>query len=158
MTSKPARDDKSSYEKGINNLLQDIQKYEALIWAYVLRVNSRFHSKDFPSTQIAKIIVSKLNIEKTRYSFFHKAIRIILSKWTGEGLCERVQETASKSAKKTKEIFRFTEDGLEKLKAKFIDQSIDDILKNVDIERDFEVLKTRENIIEDIQHRFKDQV
>jgi len=146
----------SSYEKGINNLLNEIEKYEALIWAYVLRVNSNFHSNEFPSTQITKIIMAKLGLEKTKFSLFHKVIRIILNKWEENGICELISNARTTSARKTKEIYRFNDDGIEKIKAKFINKCIEDIVKNVDIEKDLQVLKTRDKIIEDIMFKFRE--
>jgi DNA-binding PadR family transcriptional regulator len=157
--SMPDENDKiepSSYEKGINNLLNDIEKYEALIWAYVLRVNSNFHSNEFPSTQITKIIMANLGLEKTRFSLFHKVIRIILNRWEEKGICELVSNTRASSARKTKEIYRFNDDGLEKIKARFIDKCIEDIVKNVDIEKDLQVLKTREKIIQDLTFKLRE--
>ena len=148
--------DLSSYEKGIINLLNDMEKFEALIWAYVLRVNSNFHSNEFPSTQIAKIIVSKLGIESTKFPLFHKAIRVILNHWQELGLCELVTNARSTSSKKTKEVYRFNEEGLEKIKAKFIDKCIDDIIKDTSFLNDLQVLKTRERIIEDLTFRLRD--
>ncbi|MEX2682873.1 MAG: hypothetical protein Q6373_014885 [Candidatus Sigynarchaeota archaeon] len=146
----------SSYEKGINNLLNDIRKYEALIWAYVLRVNSKFHSNEFPSTQITKIIMDKLNLEKTKFSLFHKVIRIILTRWEEKGICELVSNTRTSSARKTKEIYRFNDEGLEKIKAQFIDKCIEDIVKEVNIEKDLQVLKTRDRIIEDLTYKLRE--
>ncbi|HME52493.1 MAG TPA: hypothetical protein VKM55_09770 [Candidatus Lokiarchaeia archaeon] len=145
----------SSYEKGINNLLNDMEKYEALIWAYVLRVNSNFHSNEFPTTQITKIIMAKLGLEKTKFSLFHKVIRIILNKWEETGICELVSNSQKKNARKTKEVYRFNDDGLEKIKARFIDKCIEDIIENVDVEKDLQVLKTRDKIIEDLMFKFK---
>ncbi len=146
----------SSYEKGINNLLNDIKKYEALIWTYVLRVNSNFHSNEFPSTQITKIIMDKLNLEKTKFSLFHKVIRIILTRWEEKGICELVSNTRTSSTRKTKEIYRFNDDGLEKIKAQFIDKCIEDIVKEVNVEKDLQVLKTRDKIIEDLTFKLRE--
>jgi hypothetical protein len=146
----------SSYEKGINNLLNDIKKYEALIWAYVLRVNSNFHSNEFPSTQITKIIMDKLGLEKTKFSLFHKVIRIILNRWKEKGICELVSNARTSGTRKTKEIYRFNDDGLEKIKAQFIDRCIEDIVKDVDVEKDLQVLKTRDKIIEDLTFKLRE--
>ncbi len=146
----------SSYEKGINNLLNDIKKYEALIWAYVLRVNSNFHSNEFPSTQITKIIMDKLGLEKTKFSLFHKVIRIILNRWEEKGICELVSNARTSSTRKTKEIYRFNDDGLEKIKAQFIDKCIEDIVKDVNLEKDLQVLKTRDRIIEDLTFKLRE--
>lgn len=149
-TDEPDDDKTSSYQKGINNILEDVETYEALIWEYVLRVNSNFYSKEFPTTQIAKIILDRLNIEKTRFPIFHKVIRIILANWATNGLCERVRRTRSSGTKKTKVIYRFNEEGLGKIKAKFIDKCISDIINEDALKRELQVLKTREKIIDDL--------
>jgi hypothetical protein len=61
-----------------------------------------------------------------------------------------------KSSKKTKDVCRFNEEGLEKIKAKFIDKYIDDIIKNTSFLSDFQVPKTMERIIEDLTFRLRD--
>nr|MDO8119432.1 hypothetical protein [Candidatus Sigynarchaeota archaeon] len=156
MNEQGEDDSLSSYQKGINNLLHDMEKFEALIWAYVLKVNSNFHSREFPSTQIAKIIVDQLGLEKTKFPLFHKVIRVILDLWTRQGICSLVTQPKGASAKKTKEIYRFNEGGIERIKAKFIEKSIDDILQNTDINKEMQVLKTRERIIEDLKFKLKE--
>ncbi len=156
MSDRDDDDSLSSYQKGINNLLNDMEKFEALIWAYVLRVNSNFHSSEFPSTQIAKIIVDQLGLEKTKFPLFHKVIRVILDIWTGQGICSLVTQTKGTSAKKTKEIYRFNEGGIEKIKAKFIEKSIDEIIRDTDINKEMQVLKTRERIIEDLSFKLRE--
>ncbi|MHA1679696.1 MAG: hypothetical protein ACTSUE_01730 [Promethearchaeota archaeon] len=140
----------SSYQKGINNLLTEMEKFEALIWTYVLRVNSNFYSKEFPTTQIAKIILTKLNLEKTRFPIFHKVIRIILSNWEKQGVCELLPKGNSSNSKKKKEVYRFKEEGLEKIKAKFIDKCIENIINDDALEKELQILKTREKIIDDM--------
>ncbi|MFX0103718.1 MAG: hypothetical protein ACFFCS_29420 [Candidatus Hodarchaeota archaeon] len=146
----------SSYEKGINNLLNNTEMFEALIWAYVLRVNSNFYSKEFPSTQIAKIILSKLDIRKSKFPIFHKVIRIILNRWQDKGICTLVSNSSTSTSRKTKEIYRFNEDGINKMKAKFIDKCIEDIEKNGTLEKDSQVLRTRDKIIEDLYFQLHD--
>ncbi|MHA1716486.1 MAG: hypothetical protein ACTSXP_12655 [Promethearchaeota archaeon] len=146
----------SSYEKGINNILNDVEKFEALIWEYVLRVNSNFYSKEFPSTQITKIILNKLNLEKTKFPIFHKVIRIILSSWQDKGICKLISRSRTSNTKRTKEIYRFNEEGLEKIRAKFINNCIEEIKSNELDNLDIEVLKKREQIIEDLNYKLND--
>ncbi|MHA1792688.1 MAG: hypothetical protein ACTSVI_08595 [Promethearchaeota archaeon] len=153
---KRMKSELSSYEKGIQNILTNMEKYEALIWKYILRVNSKFYSKEFPSTQIAKIIVNNLNIEKTKYPIFHKVIRIILDRWQEMGICELISKSRASNAKKTKEVYRFKESGLKKIKAKFIDRCINDIINEDEIEQDINVLRTRDRIINDINFSLTD--
>jgi hypothetical protein len=75
-----------------------------------------------------------------------------MNKWKDEGICELVSNPSSMSSKKTKEIYQFKEEGIDTLKARFIDKCIDDIMKNIDINKEIQVLKTRERIIEDLMY------
>ena len=55
MSQKKTKPKISSYQKGINKLLEEKGKFEYLIIEYVLSVNSKYNSSMFPTPQIAKI-------------------------------------------------------------------------------------------------------
>ena len=59
----------SSYQKGINRLLEQKAMFEHLIIEYLLMVNSKYRSNMFPTPQIAKIFLEKLKMEKNSISY-----------------------------------------------------------------------------------------
>ncbi|HMF30194.1 MAG TPA: hypothetical protein VKK79_02170 [Candidatus Lokiarchaeia archaeon] len=147
----------SSYEKGIEKLLQNSQEFESIILEYICRVNAKFYSNVFPSTQLAKVIMNKLQAKKTKFPVIHKIVREILKKWEESEVCEHVRTTKySRSRSKTKEIYKFPDPGLAELKERLISYSID-LIQNEDLETlgDENVMQTREEMINKFQEEFE---
>ncbi|MHA1293941.1 MAG: hypothetical protein ACTSQJ_14895 [Promethearchaeota archaeon] len=146
----------SSYQKGIANLLEKYESnFENIIAEYVLEVHNKYYSNTFPSTQICKILIDKLEKNQSKFSIFHKIVRNILNNWVDKDMCEIVSQRTGKHNLKT--VVRFDEEGFKRLKQKIIDFSIkkiEDGIKNQIISIDS--LKTREKIIEDIEYDIKD--
>ncbi|MHA1733865.1 MAG: hypothetical protein ACTSU5_18135 [Promethearchaeota archaeon] len=148
----------SSYSRGIDNLLKDSEKFEEILAEYIIRTNSHYFSNVFPSTQLAKIVLNKLEERRTKFPIIHRLVREILKKWADSGVCVHVTTTKySKSRTKTKEVYKFHGGGLAKLKELIIKSSIQKISAEVEPEKlPSDSLKTREEMIEDLQREFED--
>ena len=73
---------KSSFERGIDRKLE--ANFELLEWLtgeYIVSVNSKWSSNDFPSSQLAKMILKILEKGKTNFSVFHRLVKEILKQW-----------------------------------------------------------------------------
>lgn len=128
--------------------------FEEIICEYVVRVNAKYYSTIFPSNQIAKIIMDKMDKKKTKFPIIHKVVREILNKWVNKDMCKYVSE---KQIHKIKAVVEFDEKGLQRLKRKILDYSIDKIqsgLKDQDVPADS--LKTRDAIIKEMELEIQD--
>ncbi|MHA1819246.1 MAG: hypothetical protein ACTSU2_13390 [Promethearchaeota archaeon] len=145
----------SSYQKGINRLMENRAGFEWIIANYLIDTRNKFKSEVFPTTQIAKIVVDKMGKKKTQYSIIHKVVREILNLWAQQGICELIDNT-SKNTKKTKRIYKFTPEGFSILKARVINFNIENIKGN--ISEDFEPkTRTREEILKDYLQTLLDE-
>ncbi len=148
----------SSYDKSAEKMLAYSKEFEDIILEYICRVNAKFYSNVFPSTQLAKIIMNKLQAKKTSFPIIHKIVREILKKWEEKEVCEHVRTTKySKSRSKTKEIYKFPDLGLAELKKRLISSSIDLIEKENPAKFcDDNVMKTREEILDGFQREIEE--
>jgi hypothetical protein len=151
-----------SFEKGIKRRLgKERPIIEWLIGEYIIGVNSKWHSDNFPSTQLAKVIINITGKNKGDFSSTHRLIREILKEWEQKGYCEYVTTTKYAHCKKTKMIFYFPAGGLQKIKAMIIDKHID-LIKNWEDWKSYvrpdDVMKTREKIIDLILFEYTDKI
>jgi hypothetical protein len=57
----------SSYQKGIENLLdQNREEFENIIAEYIIGVHNKYFSNMFPSTQICKVLLDRLDKKKSK--------------------------------------------------------------------------------------------
>ncbi len=149
----------SSYEKGVDEkMLAYSKEFEDIILEYICRVNAKFYSNVFPSTQLAKIIMNKLQAKKTSFPIIHKIVREILKRWEEKEVCEHVRTTKySKSRSKTKEIYKFPDVGLVELKKRLINSSIE-LIEKEDPAKFCEgnVMKTRDDILNGFQREIEE--
>lgn len=143
----------SSFEKGIKKRLsREKATLEWIIGKYIIGVNSKWNSDNFPSTQLTKVVLNITGQGKSEFSSMHRLIREILIVWQKNGFCQHVTTTKYAHCRKTKMVYYFPPDGLKKLKGILISQHLD-IIKNWqegDLENyldSIDVMKTRENII-----------
>jgi hypothetical protein len=142
----------SSFEKGIKKRLsREKQAIEWIIGKYIIGVNSKWNSDNFPSTQLAKVVLNVTGQPKKDFSSMHRLVREILMDWE-KGICNYVTTTKYAHCRKTKMVYYFPPEGLKKIKEMLIDQHLDliknwDLLKNEMFVDDQDVMKTRENII-----------
>jgi len=143
----------SSFEKGIKKRLsREKQAIEWIIGKYIIGVNSKWNSDNFPSTQLAKVVLNVTGQGKSDFSSMHRLIREILVDWQNTGFCEYVTTTKYAHCRKTKMVYYFPPAGLKKIKEILIDQHLD-IIKNWEDGNwenyidSTDVMKTRENII-----------
>jgi len=151
----------SSYQKGIDRLLLNKANFESLIIEYLLTVNSKYRSNMFPTPQIAKILLDKLKMKKTQFPILHKIVRTILAEWEKQNFCEYITTTKSGRNRRTKFIYRFNPDQIQFLKGRFITSSINQIeqeITNENKEPLEDILKSRENILEDWLASVKDEM
>ena len=151
----------SSYQKGINRLLQHQDKFEALIIEYLLSVNSKYNSNMFPTTQIAKVLLAKLEMKKTQFPILHKIIRTIMNDWNDNGWCEYVTTTKSGRNRRTKFIYSFSSENFQFLKGRFISSSItkieEELLGNPDDKMN-DAMKSRDLILEGWMSKIEDMM
>ncbi len=149
----------SSYQKGINNLLEKHREaFENIIAEYVLEVNNKYFSNQFPSTQICKILLKKLEKSQSKFSIFHKIVRKILKGWVNKDICKIVSK---KSGHGVKTVVKFDENGFQRLKQKIIEFSIKKIEEGIETESKKEEtqpesLKSRKQILDNIEMEIKD--
>jgi len=149
----------SSYQKGINRLLENKAEFEKLIIEYLLFVNSKYRSNMFPTPQIAKILLDKLQMKKTQFPIIHKIVRTLLEEWEKRGWCEYVSTTKSGRNRRTKFIYKFNPENMQFLKGRFISSSISDIENDIveGAEREHaDTMKTRDAILEDWVNKVQD--
>ena len=145
----------SSYQKGIANLLEKHQEeFENIIAEYILEVHNKYYSNTFPSTQICKILLNKINKSQTKFSIFHKVVRNILKGWENRDICKVISQRKSHSLKT---VVKFDKTGFQQLKQKIIDFSIKTVKDGIQ-DKDFSVdsLKTRDKILEDFEYEIQD--
>ena len=112
----------SSYQKGIANLLEKHQEeFENIIAEYILEVHNKYYSNTFPSTQICKILLNKINKSQSKFSIFHKVVRKILKGWENRDICRIISQRKGHSLKT---VVKFDDTGFQQLKQKIIDFSI----------------------------------
>lgn len=145
----------SSYQKGIKNLLEaHEEEFEQIIAEYIIEVNNKYYSNTFPSTQICKILIDKLEKKRSKFSIFHKIVRKILNNWVDKDFCEVVTK---KKGTTVKTIVKFEDLGLNRLKQKIIDFSIKTIEEGMTKDViSVDTLKTRERILEDLEYDIKE--
>ena len=148
-------DSASSYQKGITNLLEKHEEeFENIIAEYILEVHNKYYSNTFPSTQICKILINKLDKKQSKFSIFHKIVRKILDSWVDKDICKIVTQ---RKGHQLKTVVKFDEEGLTRLKQTIIDfsiKTIEDGIKNQILSIDS--LKKREDILQDIQYDIQD--
>jgi hypothetical protein len=145
----------SSYQKGIANLLEKHeQEFENIIAEYILEVHHKYYSNTFPSTQICKILINKLEKKQSKFSIFHKIVRKILNNWVDMDICQIVSQ---RKGHQLKTVVKFDDVGFRQLKQKIIDFSIKTIEDGL-INQMFSVdsLKKREDFLKDLEYEIKD--
>lgn len=161
--SKSPKKKKSSLELGIIKKLKEESEFiEWIISEYVVGVNSKWHSYDFPSSQLAKMVLRVLERPNTKFSITHKLVKEILKKWEKEGICQYITNAKYAHCRgKTKIIYRFTDSGLRNIKELIIEMVINSI-KNDDTLllklSDQQTMKTRKKIIDDFLLDYQEKI
>jgi hypothetical protein len=151
----------SSYQKGLNRLLEHKEKFEKIIIEYLVSVNSKYNSNMFPTPQIAKIMLSKLVMKKTQFPILHKVVRTILADWKDLGWCEYVTTTKSGRNRRTKIIYKFSKENFDFLKGKLISSSILEIegeIKGDPNAPHDKIMKSRDNIVDDWMYEVQNEI
>lgn len=161
--SKSSKKKKSSLELGIIKKLKEEEGFiEWIIAEYVVGVNSKWHSYDFPSSQLAKMVLKILIRPNTKFSITHKIIKEILKKWENNEICLYITTTKYAHCRgKTKIIYRFTDSGIKKIKELIIEMVIISIKKEDTLLlklSDQRTMKTREKIIDDFLLEYQEKI
>jgi hypothetical protein len=154
--------DLSSFEKGIfNKLNENEQVISILMSKYIVGNNSKWHSNDFPSSQIAKTILGLFKTDEISFPVMHRIVKEILKTWEDENLCIYIRTTKYGHCRKTKDIYRFNDESINKLKEILIHHNIN-IIKDPNIDKikapgkKKDVMKSRKSIIEEIRFNYED--
>ncbi|MHA1267265.1 MAG: hypothetical protein ACTSRS_18655 [Candidatus Helarchaeota archaeon] len=91
------------------------KKIESLLKDYISDVNFRYNSDIFTSSSLAKVILKKLRVPKTKFRIIHTHVRHILKKWEAKAYCNHIETTHYAHCKKTKMIFQFNRYGFSNL-------------------------------------------
>ncbi|TFF86941.1 MAG: hypothetical protein EU551_00025 [Promethearchaeota archaeon] len=95
----------------MDSKVKELLAIEHILEKYVLSVNTKYHSHVFPSSQLTKVVMKKLNIKnKNMFRIYHGKVKKILKKWEGKNYCEHVDTTHYSHCKKTKKIYQFKDD------------------------------------------------
>ncbi|MHA1268657.1 MAG: hypothetical protein ACTSPY_02615 [Candidatus Helarchaeota archaeon] len=163
MSFKSSNDTKDicSFEKGIINKLNENKDIVSLLMAqYIVANNSKWNSNDFPSSQIAKVILRLFKSQDISFPIIHRIVKEILKDWKNKNLCNYIMTTKYGHCRKTKDIYRFNSNGIKKLKEMLIHNDIKRIkntLNNQDQNSHYkEIMKTRESIINEIRFDFEE--
>ncbi|HUY01095.1 MAG TPA: hypothetical protein VMV49_16165 [Candidatus Deferrimicrobium sp.] len=152
----------TSFEKGIKKRLsKERQLIEWIIGEYIIGVNSKWHSDNFPSTQLTKVVLNITGRSRRDFSSTHRLIREILKEWEDNGVCEYITTTKYAHCRKTKMIYHFPMNGLKKIKEMIIDHHIEFIKNWNQWERyvnNEDVMKTRENIIKLLLFEYNNKI
>ncbi|MHA1311159.1 MAG: hypothetical protein ACTSWR_03315 [Candidatus Helarchaeota archaeon] len=150
-----------SFEKGIFNKLKDNKDILSILMAeFIVKNNSKWNSNDFPSSQITKVILKLLISDNITFPVMHRIIKEILKEWESQKICDYLQTTKYGHCRKTKEIYRFSSEGINKLKEFIIYNNIK-IIKN---SREYmdkliqtkEIMKTRSSLINEIKFNYEE--
>jgi hypothetical protein len=114
---------------------------------YVIRVNSRYRGNEFTSSQLAKKVMSALEVEKTRFPKIHRLVKESLRTWEEQGLCTHISCTKYSRCRKTKDTYRFNAQGIKEIKMYAIDETIKGIGEGE--LREFPIMRSRETIVSD---------
>lgn len=147
----------SSYEKGIQKLLENSDGFEWIIANYLIETYNKFKSTVFPTTQIAKVLMNKLNKKKSQFAIIHKIVRELMMKYEKEEICTKIEIKRNMESKRTKTIYKFSEEGFKVLKSKIIGFNI----KNIEgkISNEFEpATRPREDYIMDYVRNVLDEL
>ncbi|MHA1301660.1 MAG: hypothetical protein ACTSO9_19745 [Candidatus Helarchaeota archaeon] len=161
---KSTKKKKSSLELGILKKLKEEEKFiEWIIAEYVVSVNSKWYSYEFPSSQLAKLVLKILNKPSTKFSITHRLVKEILKKWEKQEICIYITTTKYSHCRgKTKEIYRFTDSGFKRIKELIIDLIMDSIKREdsllFKLSDNQKTMKTREKILEDFIFEYEDKI
>jgi DNA-binding PadR family transcriptional regulator len=118
-----------------------------IIVEYITKTNSRYRGNEFTSSQLAKTVVTITQLEKTRFPVIHRIVKEILRKWEDEGICTRIATTKYSRCRKTKDTYRFTNEGLTELKKQSIEDTMETIRKSELTTTP--IMRTRDYIVKD---------
>ncbi|MHC1591864.1 MAG: hypothetical protein ACXQS8_07250 [Candidatus Helarchaeales archaeon] len=132
---------------------------------YIVSVNSKWQSNDFPSSSVAKTLLKVFKEKQTRFPIIHKMVKTILKNWEAQGICDHISTTKYAHCRKTKEIYRFDDEGFKKLKELILDRNIqmikkDDkhIFESFMAQQNRETMKSRESIINNFLMDLHDEI
>jgi hypothetical protein len=131
-------------------------EFKVIILEYVTRVNSRYRANEFTSSQLAKNILTVTGIEKTRFAVVHRIVREILRSWEEQGLCAHISRTKYSRCRKTKDTYRFRNQGLREIKKQAIEETIRAIGKSEPTTTP--IMRTRDHILRDRLEELLDSV
>jgi hypothetical protein len=163
MSDKDEKDvELSSFEKGIKKRLsKEREVIEWIMGEYIVGVNSKWHSDNFPSTQLTKVVLNVTKRPRRDFSSTHRLVREILKEWDNSEICEYVTTTKYAHCRKTKMIYYFPTNGLKKIKEMIIEHHIE-FIKNWEKWESYvkmnDIMQTRDKIVELIQFEFTHKI
>jgi hypothetical protein len=123
------------------------KEFTAIMIEYVTKVSSRYRGNEFTSSQLAKTILAKAEMERTRFPIVHRIVKDILKVWEEQGLCHHIATTKYSRCRKTKDTYRFKKQGIKEIKKRAIEETIRTIGEGE--LRESPIMRPREVIIKD---------
>jgi hypothetical protein len=120
---------------------------KGIMYDYIIRINSRYRANEFTSSQLAKKIVTTMEVEKTRFPIIHRLVKEILTTWEDQGLCTHISRTKYSRCRKTKDTYRFSSQGIKEIKKQTIEETIRGIGEGE--LKESPIMRSRETIIKD---------
>ena len=154
------KNNKCSFEKGIQNKISENKEIISILMAkYIVANNSKWNSNDFPSSQIAKVVLKTFK-NKMSFPITHRIVKEILKDWQKDNICKYITTTKYGHCRKTKDIYRFDQQGLNKLKEFLIHHDIklikSDGIPKLNIKNDETIMKSRNSMINEIKINFEE--
>ncbi len=140
MTEKQVKNKESAYETVV-------PETKAIIFDYIIKVNSRYRANEFTSSQLAKRVITTTEVEKTRFPIVHRVVKETLREWEEQGLCTHISCTKYSRCRKTKDTYRFKTQGIKEIKKQAIEETIKTIGKGE--LNGSPIMRSREMIIKD---------
>jgi hypothetical protein len=124
-----------------------VHEIKAIMFEYILKVNSRYRANEFTSSQLTKRIMTTMEVEKTRFPILHHLVKETLRTWEDQGLCTHISCTKYSRCRKTKDTYRFSARGIREIKKQTIEETIKTIGEGELSESP--IMRSRETIIRD---------
>ncbi|MHA1144692.1 MAG: hypothetical protein ACTSRW_08140 [Candidatus Helarchaeota archaeon] len=138
---------------------------EWIMGEYIVSVNSKWRSNDFPSSSLTKTLMKILKKGPTQFPIMHKMVKHVLKKWEEKGICTYLTTTKYARCRKTKVIYRFDEKGFKKIKELIMEKNIEmikqddqQVLQDLMIGKKRETMKSRETMINDFFIKLEDEI
>lgn len=83
-----------------------------IIQDYIIEVYQKWNSNVFPSSQLTKVVLARLEKPKSYYRIYHQMIKQILRKWEKQEICSYVETESEITQKSRKMFYQFSDNSI----------------------------------------------